>query len=188
MEYLRTVSGTVYADQLKRYASGMVEAYGGERTIPDNVHIVDYLNSFSGNNKTEFIKTHPLTEEIYTVPYMRRILDFVIYDNNPEYVFNKYLYTDSLSSEKDVSNHLIVDILDDLFLEQVILIDKEEYIINFDFSRYQCSLPLCVSNFSLEGIYRHVKEKYDLPDGYNIGYLKATNVVFFWNLPNRLLG
>ena len=175
MQYLRTVSGTVYSDQLIAYTRKMMCNYGEKDILPKNVDIVDYLNSFSTEIiKRDFIKTHTLTGEIYTVPYMRTVLDSLIYKNDPEYIYNKYLYIDTFdrSAVKADVRSCTPD-----FLDTILSFDEKRNAVAIDFSRAKTGTELYVTDFSIEKAYSYALQKYRT-DSLCISRIIADSVIF----------
>ncbi len=86
MEYIRTVPGKVYLDQLTNLTRENIKKYGGDAEVTER-GVVDLLN---GTGK--YLKADVVTGGIYTVPSQRRELDRRLKEANPEYRYNRYLY------------------------------------------------------------------------------------------------
>lgn len=172
MEYLRTVSGTVYSDQLKSYALEKIKEIGATVDYNENQDIVEFLNSFSKDESGYgYIKNHTLTGEIYTIPYMRKDLDACIKKCNPDYMFNGYLY-EKVFGEAPGGIYIWNEKLWDEILTKNT--DKKEISIDFSLLKKD-DTPICIEQFNLSEIYEYAAA--GCPD-YCIKTINAQNTVF----------
>lgn len=173
MEYLRTVSGTVYSDQLKSYVLERMDKHNVTGAYNGNQSIVDFLNSFSDNESGYgYIKTHALTGEIYTVPYMRKYLDPAIKKEKDGYIFNKYLYEDEF---KEAPKH-IYKWNEELFKKIVIENnDKKEIVIDFSCLEREAHGRIYVERFDLDEIFSRIGPECE---SWSVRDINAQNIVF----------
>ena len=202
MEYVRAISGTVYEDQLEQYASKQHIRYcEGKELIKGNRGIVDYLNSVvpsvdstyqsKGRYTTSdyanygFLKKHPLTGEIYTVPYTRSLLDSVLKAANPEYLYNPFLYSDTYSCNNNVDSYHEIDFNGDLSLGfsniGPFFYDPHSHELSIDFSLLQKKYNnkiLVYNDFNLEKIVEHIIERYGDDSLLHIDEINAPYMLF----------
>lgn len=92
---------------------------------------------FEDEKRAVFLKKHPLTNEVYTVSYMRAVLDLILRNANPDYVYNKYLYLDFFQNSTKESEVLSLDACDHSTLEKIFTYCAESKLLKIDFSKWQ---------------------------------------------------
>ena len=179
IQYLRNVSGTVYEDHLDGLVRSLMHQYG-VTVDPDYENIVDFLNRIYTNDPNRYpLKTHPITGEIYTIPYMRPELDRLIFETDDDYCFNSFLYEDSFNMP-DESTIILIHSAEEGFNKDCFSYDYDKNEINIDFSKCKgCCKGKTVAyiNFSLESILNYATNRVNQIN-INIGTINAQNVIF----------
>ena len=208
MNYIRTVSGTVYVDQLAELADyfdcpdvlrnklkNSVNVYDDIENIKNIAVQENLMESYDGN----FLKCDYVTNGIFTIPRSRKILDFAIWKLYDRYEFpeacltyNKYFYK-PLPNEEDVKitefDNLSNDDIKEMCTEGFIVPDHSNKTISFDFTALSTNPDDCiyVKNFDLFSIINYVNthpEEVGFPGKikYSVGFVNARRTVFFGNI------
>ena len=193
MNYIRTIPGTIYSEQLKE----LTKCFDCPEKLRERIYkyseseFVDYLNTAKAAKASEmldeyegcFLKMDPVTSGVFTLPASREILDSAIWRlykqrefPEPALNYNRYLY-----EKPDVSEDLVFEfpeditseIINDLTEKGFIITDEDKHEISFDFSvfRKKGEYYIYVRNFDLCKICTH------FPD-YSIGSLYGDKTVF----------
>lgn len=188
MKYVRTVSGTIYEDQLKKMVQDKYKDANKEFNC--SIKIIDFLNGFklSGssqlNGKTKFLKKHPITSEVYTIPESRKILDPILKENFEDYTYNPELYLEEYKRVN--SEQITISFSDEENIKKVFElnvcnydVDLGELNIDFSFVRnHKDNERILCGAFDIQKIVSYLKKNGNFDENFHLGSINATNVVF----------
>lgn len=186
MEYIRTVSGTVYEDQIKDLIKKHAANISSQDVALSQTDVTEFLNRFTddhcGEYDYKFLKIDERTAGIYTIPGARYILDRILWKHNPDYLYNEYLYTED-SPEKELidSAYSIEDILDSTY--QVVGFNNESRLISIDLTklpRKNGCKQVVVNSFDIQKIIDEYFKRHKEYEKKNIriGFFNAPSIVF----------
>lgn len=193
MNYIRTIPGTIYSEQLRE----LTKSFGCPKELAERIYpysdndFLDYMNRAEAAKKTgmldaydgHFLKKDPLTSGVFTLPASRKILDrgiWNLYKKNsfpePALNYNRYLYQEPEVDERLVKlfpEEISAEVMAELTENGFITIDVTLGEISLDFSvfRREQEYYIYVRNFDLCKIC-------DCFPDYAIGCIYADNTVF----------
>ena len=181
MEYVRKAPGRVYADQLYN----IIESFTGKditgKVKASGKNIAEYLNGTGPDHeKHVYLKMDPMTGGIYTIPSQRHHLDRLIKDLDGSYVYNRFLYMDSVPP--DVPGNTIT--FDAMKSQYPDLFDS---VFRFDLKTGQLDIDLSVmsqngfdsfNNFSLNAVLNHFSAITSGRIGIYVGSVNGENMIF----------
>ncbi len=175
MEYVRTVSGTVYGDQLFKLARKHYAARCGEEIPASRENIVCFLNENTPTGRPEcFLKVDPVTDGIYTIPSQRIKLDELLFTANGAYIYNPYLYLDR-AERPDTLEAITFDALLGLpFFDEVFRL-SEDGELSVDLTALRAHRIPAFRDFDLARICEHFRPR---SESFRIGRIKASQMVF----------
>ena len=163
MQHIRTVSGKVYKDQLYNVAAVNYKEFCKKENycIDDppfeREDVVTYLNEHTPTGETvQFLTVDPVTQEVYSVPSQRRLLDRLIHKYNSCYKYNRYLYLRRLRKNfkrnQIASFAYLKDHCAQLFNESFKL-DSKTRELTIDLNVLKNEGIKCIDSFDLDEIY-----------------------------------
>lgn len=189
MRYVRTVSGTIYEDQLDKL---LKQKYIEKNiTVPDFADVVGFLNdkgaalALNGNASARFLTKHPITNEVYTIPESRAFLDPFIKEHTEKYDYNPSLYQSNFAYKGEAE---IYDfsaekgVFDACFSNGVFSYDESIGEFTLDFTRLKqndgTDCIIC-KNFDFYEAVEAIKDRYGkIESNFHIGGIKASYIVF----------
>lgn len=181
MKHIRQIPGTIYYEDLVE----LISFYGGSTIESDPLTYLNNYLELDGTKKklfwssvlkpnchyTNFLKRNPITNEIYTVPSQRQILDPLIKCICDTYIYNENLYSDyPLLNNKKIHNLKKINSLKGKYT-----LDSQS--ATLDLKLGDPSQKIHYSNFDLQNICKEISS-YERTNIQHIHSIDATNAVF----------
>lgn len=179
LEYVRTISGKIYRDQLFRLSKENYQKYFQSEIPTTEENIVDYLNQNTPTCMAEiFLKVDPVTDGIYTVPSQRVTLDALLYAANENYVYNPCLYMDTPENMAATSEISFAQLQEKPFFQEVFRLSGDME-LTIDLTALRKHKIYGFRSFCLDEIAEYFLNSAARPDAFHFGKINACQMIFF---------